>query len=78
MTMAKLTIKEQALWARDMSVAYLIAADQVDWRNAKTEPKYFLLCHSIELALKGYLLVAIQKMSAEKLVMTSGRRSISP
>jgi hypothetical protein len=57
MTRANLTVQEQALWARDMSVAYLIAADQVDWRNAKTEPKFFLFCHSIELALKSYLLV---------------------
>jgi hypothetical protein len=54
---SRLTPAEQGLWARDMSVAYLIAADQIDWRNPRSEPKYFLFCHSIELALKSYLLI---------------------
>jgi hypothetical protein len=40
----------------DDAEAYLSAAKQLDGHASHFSPKYFLLCHAIELALKAYIL----------------------
>jgi hypothetical protein len=46
-----------AMWTRHSAVGYMRAADQIVPAQGTQEPKYFLYCHAIELALKAYLLV---------------------
>ena len=55
--MSELDANVVAMLTRHRAVAYFQAALDIVPRNSALEPKYFTFSHSIELALKAYLMV---------------------
>ena len=55
--MSELDANVVAMLTRHRAVAYFHAALDIVPRNSALEPKYFTFSHSIELALKAYLMV---------------------
>lgn len=61
--MSRIPTEQTAVHTRHRAVGYMVAANQIeyshtiDYGHVVIEPKYFLYSHSIELALKAYLMV---------------------
>ncbi len=55
--MSKFKANEVAMPTRHRAVAFYHAALDIVPLNSALEPKYFMFSHSIELALKSYLMV---------------------